>query len=123
MLYRMRNRDGTIDPHSSGTIIDANSTTHHLRLSDFMAVPGRQWKSVKTGTSYPIEWTITLPAHGTNLRLTPLVDDQELVATRSTGIAYWEGAVQITGTWQGRPVNGRGYVELTGYSEQHRPKI
>jgi predicted secreted hydrolase len=51
------------------------------------------------------------------------VDAQELVTTRSTGIAYWEGAVQVSGTWQGKPVSGRGYLELTGYSEQHRPKV
>ncbi|MCA9480321.1 MAG: hypothetical protein KC545_08175, partial [Nitrospira sp.] len=39
----------------------------------------------------------------------------------STGVTYWEGAVDVTGTWQGRPVDGRGYVELTGYAMPYRP--
>jgi predicted secreted hydrolase len=123
MLYRMRNRDGTIDPHSSGTIIERDSGTRHLTITEFTAMPGRRWTSSKTGTSYPVEWTIALPGHSTELRVTPLLDEQELVTTRSTGIAYWEGAIEIQGMWEGRPVTGRGYLELTGYAEQHRPRI
>jgi predicted secreted hydrolase len=123
MLYRLRNRDGSLNPYSSGTIVDQNSKTQHIQLAEFAATPGRQWKSTKTGTSYPIEWTIALQGRGTELRLVPLIDDQELVTTRSTGIAYWEGAVQISGTWGGKPVKGKGYLELTGYSEQYKPKI
>ncbi|MBI2822846.1 MAG: hypothetical protein HYX74_11545, partial [Acidobacteria bacterium] len=37
--------------------------------------------------------------------------------------AYWEGAVEVAGTWMGKGVTGRGYVELTGYAEKHRPDI
>jgi predicted secreted hydrolase len=29
---------------------------------------------------------------------------------------YWEGAVSVAGTSRGRPLGGRGYVELTGYA-------
>jgi predicted secreted hydrolase len=123
MLYRMRNRDGSIDPHSSGTIVERDAGTRHLRISEFTAAPGRRWTSPKTGTSYPVEWTIVLPGRSTELRVTPLLDEQELVTTRSTGIAYWEGAIEIRGTWEGQPVTGHGYLELTGYAEQHRPKI
>lgn len=123
MLYRMRHRDGSLDANSSGTIIEPDSTTLHLRLAEFTATGRRQWRSPNTGTSYPIEWTITITGRGAELRLAPLVDDQELVTIRSTGIAYWEGAVEVIGTWEGRPVRGRGYVELTGYSERHRPRI
>ena len=121
MIYRMRNRDGSLDPYSSGTVVD--SQTSHLRLSDFTATPGRRWQSPSTGTSYPIEWTVSLPSRNTELRVTPLLDNQELVTTRSTGIAYWEGAISVTGTWEGKPVKGRGYLELTGYAEKHRPRI
>jgi predicted secreted hydrolase len=49
--------------------------------------------------------------------VTPLLADQELRTSRSTQVTYWEGAVAITGTKQGRPVTGQGYVELTGYDE------
>jgi predicted secreted hydrolase len=35
-------------------------------------------------------------------------------------VRYWEGAVRVEGTREGRPVQGRGYVELTGYAEAPR---
>jgi predicted secreted hydrolase len=30
-------------------------------------------------------------------------------------VTYWEGAVQVRGTVQRKPVAGLGYVEMTGY--------
>jgi predicted secreted hydrolase len=33
-------------------------------------------------------------------------------------VRYWEGAVDVTGEHELRPVEGRGYVELTGYAEE-----
>jgi predicted secreted hydrolase len=35
----------------------------------------------------------------------------------STGVHYWEGSVSIGGVKKGLPINGKGYVELTGYAE------
>jgi predicted secreted hydrolase len=52
------------------------------------------------------------------LDVTPLLADQELRTSRSTKVSYWEGAVAVTGTKQGKPVKGQGYVELTGYAER-----
>ena len=46
------------------------------------------------------------------LRLVPLMDDQELDARASTGTIYWEGAVRA---FDGASEVGRGYLELTGY--------
>jgi predicted secreted hydrolase len=123
MLYRMRNREGTIDPYSSGTIVGPDGKVTHLGRQDFVATPGRQWASGKSGTVYPIEWTVTIAREDIQLRIVPVLDNQELVTTRSTGIAYWEGAIKVSGTWQGKPVRGRGYLELTGYSEQNRPRV
>jgi len=123
MLYRMRNRDGSIDPFSSGTIVDTNSTTQHLRSSEFDAASARTWTSPASGVGYPLEWTVSVPNRQATLHITPLLDNQELVTTRSTGIAYWEGAVTVSGTWEGKPVQGRAYVELTGYAERYRPRI
>ena len=47
-----------------------------------------------------------------DLRLEPLMDDQELDSRTSTGTIYWEGAV---GAYKGGALVGRGYLELTGY--------
>jgi len=45
------------------------------------------------------------------LRLEPLMDDQELDARASTGTIYWEGAVRA---FSGKNEIGHGYLELTG---------
>ena len=70
----------------------------------------RNWKSPRTGTQYPVE--VTVKAKEAELRLQPLMDDQELDARASTGTIYWEGAVRAMRA--GKQV-GRGYLELTGY--------
>jgi predicted secreted hydrolase len=46
------------------------------------------------------------------LRLEPLMDDQELDSRLSTGTIYWEGAVRA---FRGNDWVGKGYLELTGY--------
>jgi predicted secreted hydrolase len=57
------------------------------------------------------------------LDLVPLLADQELRTSRSTQVTYWEGAVAVSGTKQGRPVKGQGYVELTGYAKPLNQKL
>jgi len=47
-----------------------------------------------------------------DLLVRPVLKNQEL----NFAVRYWEGAVDVAGTDAGRPVEGRGYVELTGYA-------
>ena len=68
--------------------------------------PLRLWKSPRTGVEYPVSMQVN------ELRLEPLMDDQELDSRRSTGTIYWEGAVSA---FKGGEPAGRGYLELTGY--------
>jgi len=102
MLFDLRRRDGTIDPHSSGTWIDANGKATHLKKEDFTLEPLARWKK------YPIEWHIRVPSRAVDLTVRPILKDQEL--TLKTGGSYWEGAVDYSGTNQ-----GVGYLEMTGY--------
>ncbi|MEA2586691.1 MAG: hypothetical protein QOF33_4776, partial [Thermomicrobiales bacterium] len=44
--------------------------------------------------------------------------DQELDTRQTTGVTYWEGQVEATGTRAGASIRGRGYVELTGYARE-----
>ena len=53
-----------------------------------------------------------------SLVVTPVMEAQEL----STLVRYWEGAVDVRGDDNGEPLNGRGYVELTGYADSDRPR-
>ena len=45
---------------------------------------------------------------------TPL-NDQELSLVQSTGVAYWEGMIDVNGQAGGQAVRGAGYLEMTGY--------
>jgi predicted secreted hydrolase len=74
--------------------------------------PLRTWRSPRTGTSYPVSETLRTGA--LTWRLDPLMDDQELDSSQSTGAVYWEGAVAVSR--DGKAV-GHGYLELTGYAK------
>ena len=76
----------------------------------------KTWTSPHTTAHYPLTWTVQIPEKSLELEIAPLTKDQELSSQRGAGIAYWEGAVTVKGLREGKPVSGRGYVELTGYA-------
>lgn len=123
MLYQIRQEDGKTDPHSSGTLVLPKRQIVPLRRSDFSIGVFQYWSSPRSGARYPSGWEISLPAQELFLRVIPWVGDQELLTARSTRVTYWEGAVSVTGTWRGRPVQGKGYVEMTGYDRRFLPRI
>ncbi len=116
MLYRLRSTDGSIDPRSSGTLVAADGSTSRLAAAGFTAAAGRRWSSPESGATYPVEWRLEAPSARLAVSLKAVVDSQEMFAGLQSGIAYWEGAVDINGTRDGRRVAGKGYVEMTGYS-------
>jgi predicted secreted hydrolase len=116
MLYLMRRKDGTVDPYSSGTLVNSTGTTKHLSLKDYRVEVLGRWKSAKSGADYPMKWKVTIPAEEIDLEITPAFPDQELITNRSTRVTYWEGAAQIRGQVRNQSVNGEGYVEMTGYA-------
>lgn len=116
MLYRLRRKDGTVEPYSSGTYVERNGQTRHLRLSDFQLTPGKTWTSPKSKGEYPVEWGIRVPPLGITLELRTPLASQELVGKSKTAPVYWEGLVDVTGTRKGASLRGRGYLEMTGYA-------
>jgi predicted secreted hydrolase len=115
MLYVMRRKDGTVEPQSSGTVVNADGTWKHLSLSEYRIQATAAWKSRGSGAIYPAAWSVRVPGEDLELRLVPAVADQEL-KTAGTGVTYWEGSVRAEGRDRGKPVRGVGYVELTGYT-------
>ena len=115
MVYVMRRMDGARDPRSSGTLVSQNGVSH-LRVDDYRLTPGRRWTSPSSGAAYPVTWRIESPPHGLELEVTAAVDAQELETGQSTGVTYWEGAIDVGGTRDGAPVAGSGYLEMTGYA-------
>lgn len=117
MLYQLRREDGTPDDLSSGVLIAADASTRSLRPSGWSLEVLDEWASPVDGAEWPSGWRIRIPSEALDLRIQPRFPDQEMRVT----IRYWEGAVAVTGTRGGVPLNGRGYVELTGYGDSGRP--
>jgi predicted secreted hydrolase len=116
MIYFLRLKDGSIEPASSGTLVEADGKTRHLKLSEISIKILDRWKSPRSGAEYPCRWRIQIPSSAVDLTVAPYVPNQELVTKGSTGITYWEGAISGQGTSKGQPVNCQGYIELTGYA-------
>lgn len=123
MLYVMRLKDGTIDPNSAGSIIAESSGVRHLAKKDFQIEVKDFWVSPLTKARYPSGWKIKIPAESLELKVQPLLKNQELTTGGSTGVNYWEGACSVEGQEKGRPVRGSAYVELTGYAGAFAKKI
>ena len=116
MLYLMRRKDGSVDPYSSGTLVQADGTTRHLAQNEYRIEVLERWKSAKSGALYPIKWRVVVPSAAIELQITPAFSDQELITNRSTRVTYWEGAVTVGGSVGKIPIRGAGYVEMTGYA-------
>ena len=114
MLYRLRHRDGTIDPYSSGTYVDARGKSTFLSSKDFTMAPvGETWTSPQSSGTYPIQWHVSIPSLSLQIGVATPLPNQELVS--KIGPSYWEGAVDVSAQRAGIPLTGIGYLEMTGY--------
>ena len=119
MLFRIRRKDGSVDPFSAATFVDARGQSTHLRSTDFSLQPsGATWTSAITKATYPVQWRIAVPKLGLDLDVKTPLASQELTGGSSNGTltpSYWEGAVTYDGTRAGAKIQGVGYLEMTGY--------
>jgi predicted secreted hydrolase len=109
MAFQIRAKDGArLWAHA--TLRDGAGRVTQYNPEQVSFTPQQNWKSPRTGASYPVATTVSTGA--LRWQLKPLQPDQELDSRRSTGAVYWEGAVTVER--DGRRL-GRGYLELTGY--------
>jgi predicted secreted hydrolase len=123
MLYILRLRDGRLEPHSNGTLIEADGSWRDIPLPGFSVTSVNTWRSRRSGAVYPSGWRVRVPVHGIDLTVSPSLDDQELITRGPPRVIYWEGSVRAEGKSAGKAVSGIGYVELTGYAAGSRPEI
>jgi len=109
MLFRLRRKDGSVDPHSAGTFIDAAGRATHLGVGDFDLAPGAAWNG------YPVSWRISVPSLALRLDASTPQKNQELRARSRYTPDYWEGAMDFSGSRATRRLRGVGYLEMTGY--------
>ena len=112
MAFRMRDARGGVH-WAAATLRSADGAVRTFAPEDVRWSAVREWRSPRTGASYPIAWQISIGDDRYSVE--PLIDDAELDSRSSTGTIYWEGPVQLR-TADGRPA-GRGYLELTGYAK------
>ncbi len=105
MLFQLRRRDGTIEPLSAGTFVDAQGRSKHLARSEFSLEPVAFWTSPNTKARYPVRWRVRAPAAGFDGECGAAVAEQELALG---GTNYWEGAITCGSA-------AAGYLEMTGY--------
>jgi predicted secreted hydrolase len=116
MLYQIRRKEGSIDPYSSGTYIDAHGKSTPLHASDFVLKPGGEtWKSPATSATYPIQWSLSIPKFGIQLEARTDLKQQEISSQADITPSYWEGAIRVKGHKDAEIVEGVGYLEMTGY--------
>ncbi len=120
MLYIIRRTDGTADVTSSGSLVGSDGEVIPIRRDQMRITPRSRWKSTKSGATYPMGWRVELPSFNVSLELRPLLQGQELVTAGSTRVTYWEGAVDVEGSFGGTSVRGEAYVEMTGYERKFR---
>jgi predicted secreted hydrolase len=124
MMFQIRRADGSIDPRSSGTLIEADGRAVHIPFGEFNLRPGgSSWRSEASGATYPTAWLIDLPRLNLHLNVKAAFDNQELKTEESTAVTYWEGSVNVEGTSGEGQIKGRGYLEMTGYSGQNMGAI
>lgn len=111
MFFQIRNKDGSIEALSSGTLIEPDGSTKFLKREDVKITPQEFWTSNFSQGKYPNKWRVQVPSANLDLTLTPLIADQEM----RVSFTYWEGAVNVVGTSNGKNMRGQGYVEMTGY--------
>ncbi len=116
MLFHIRRKDGSLDPFSAGTYVDAHGKSTHLRANDFTLQPlTENWTSPVTHAVYPIAWKIVVPKLGIALEAHTALAEQELSGSSEIVPAYWEGAITLAGRGGNLPLSGVGYLEMTGY--------
>ena len=113
MVVETRSIDDMIFTY--GTITNADNLQTHIENDDVTIEALGEWRSPVTSGVYPAGWRVSIPKHGLDMTLTPVLSDQEFTLTFPPTNNYWEGLVESDITLNGEAVSGTAYVELVGY--------
>ena len=98
-------QDGTQD--FIGSYTDGDCETTQLGATDFTITALGTW-SASASCTYPFGWDVAVPSKGLELRVVPLIQNQDIWVP---GVDhYYEGASSVTGS-----ARGKAYVELFGF--------
>ena len=96
-------------------------------LHEYTITPLRFWNESFSNHFYSCQWRITEESMSMDLIVVPIYLDQmmrfkenspllqQFLESLFPSACFWEGNCRISGTIDGKPVNGKSYVELTHY--------
>ena len=105
MVFQLRREEGTSD-FATAALTRADGSQLPFTADQVTLSPLRHWTSQHSGSRYPIQWRLQIPAIGIDSVVMASMANQE----HTGSFRYWEGAVDAIGSY-----NGVGYLEMTGY--------
>ena len=115
LMFAETRRRGDEIGYELGSWIDENSNVTKIEPGQIELEVLETWTSPSTEATYPAKWTLIDPTRNLELTIETLVDDAELRVGAAT---YWEGPAFYSGTLDGEPISGYGYIEMTGYADE-----
>ena len=100
---------------SYGTYVAPDGSVKHLSAAEITLKPTGSWQSRVTGAVYPMGWKLAVAPLGLDVALTPVHQKSEFANSSYVPVAYWEGAVTVSGAKEGQSATGKGFVEMVGY--------
>ena len=113
MIFQIREKSGSISPESGGSWIRSDRSVTQISNKAFDLIPINYWEN-QDGVQYPVEWELRIPEQDAVFTISAVLPDQE---NRFSYFQYWEGAIQINGVINDKPVIGFGFLEMTGYAQ------
>ncbi len=93
-----------IERHAGGARTVRSGTSRSTTA--FALEPGRVWTSPRAGAGIRSEWRVRIPRESIDLSVAPRSTTRSFVTGESTGVNYWEGAIDVTWSRQGTPGAG-----------------
>lgn len=108
-LWDLLARDGEVH---YATVLHPAGTEEVVAVRPLADTTSGWWTSPTSGKRYGTSWTVRIPALRARLTVVAHPQGQEVQDPASGGI--FEGASDVTGWYEGKPVTGRAYVEQLG---------
>jgi hypothetical protein len=70
-----------------------------------------EWVSIRTSVSFPTKFRLTIPSANVDLTVEAAMQEQEFISYIEI-LALWKGKMNVTGTVDGFPVTGNGFLEV-----------
>lgn len=110
-IWNARSADGSGAEDCWATILHPDGTHELVPVRPLADAAERFHESPTSDFAFPTKWTVRIPSRETVLFVTTTSIDQEI---GGLGTSIYEGAATFEGTYRGRPVSGRTYVEQLG---------